>query len=163
MGPTQLQIQIGQKDRLQIPLEFRIIQLQVCLHHPRQHHQLQIFGNISFRFACERPRVQSPASPPFRIFGGTLKYNDANKNVNFVIISSPIKQCVCLLPSRIFTREYKWQAGNRLTQYSGLPQYIHLWTSNHYWKYQKYTTPMPNLDYRLQHATISPRSCWKWC
>ena len=48
------------------------------VYHPRRHHQLQIFGNNSFRFACERPRVQSTASPPFRIFGGTVKYNTNN-------------------------------------------------------------------------------------
>ena len=35
---------------------------------------------------------------------GTLKYNDTNKIVKFVIIST-LKQNVCLLPSRISTRE----------------------------------------------------------
>ena len=35
---------------------------------------------------------------------GTLKYNDTNKIVKFVIIST-LKQNVCLLPSRISIRE----------------------------------------------------------
>ena len=35
---------------------------------------------------------------------GTLNYNDTNKIVKFVIIST-LKQNVCLLPSRIFIRE----------------------------------------------------------
>jgi hypothetical protein len=47
---------------------------------------------------------QMTGSPPFRIWG-TLKYNDTSKNVKFVIISS-MKQNVCLLPSKIFTRKH---------------------------------------------------------
>ena len=43
-----------------------------------------------------------PAGPgQFSYLWGTLKYNDTNKIVKFVIIST-LKQNVCLLPSRIF-------------------------------------------------------------
>ena len=57
---------------------------------------------------------------------GTLKYNDTNKIVKFVIIST-LKQNVCLLPSRISNqRAYIRQTGNGLTPDSGLLQYIRL-------------------------------------
>jgi hypothetical protein len=65
---------------------------------------------FSERFKWGRPLSQPVDCDPetdrlrFSYLWGTLKYNDTNKIVKFVIIST-LKQNVCLLPSRISIRE----------------------------------------------------------